>query len=74
MKESISTKIQRGDYDITLRDEAWTRFKQDLLRELHLTAHPMAEKLYDIAWVQCRRQGLQSIVDLAYAMSELLET
>jgi hypothetical protein len=82
--ESVSTKIDRGDYfhaqsSTRFRNEneygrLMTNFKHDLLAELHIIDHPKAEKLFDIAWTQCYRQGLQSIADLAYAMSELLET
>jgi hypothetical protein len=83
--ESISIKIQRGDYDWWLKHVYTTderedekgrceeMFKRDLFAELHLTNHPMAEKLYDIVWQRTHRLNFQERVDFAYELVSLLE-
>lgn len=81
--ESISIKIQRGDYVNRIvrclndveneKGRLEQLFKCDLFTELHITNHPMAEKLYDIVWQRTHHLGRQEMVDFAYELVNLLE-
>lgn len=48
-------------------------FKKDLFEYLDITNHPKREKLFELAWEYGHSNGLNSVVDYAEELVELLE-
>jgi len=48
-------------------------FKQDALKELGLSKHPRADKIYSYAWAERHANGLHEIFDFLEELAELFK-
>lgn len=55
------------------QQELITKFQNDLFEELGIYNHPKREKLYDLAWVYGKSEGLSSVFDYAAELVDLIQ-